>query len=161
MVDITAHMGLVWNVARRSKWQTAIAITSMTEEDLVSAGYLGLIKAGEKFDETKGTKFSTYAVYWIENYIRREIQDQCRTVRVPRQTAVKAWKTGKPYPINNAQLPSDSNQGVCDEWSDAERGAILSEEHTFGYEPGLDDGIEARELTAEVAEALSALSARE
>jgi RNA polymerase sigma factor (sigma-70 family) len=51
--------------------------------DLVEEGNMGLIKAVEKFDPSKKVAFSTYAVYWIEQYMRKAIENQTKTIRIP------------------------------------------------------------------------------
>lgn len=51
--------------------------------DLIEEGNMGLIKAVEKFDTSKGVAFSTYAVYWLEQYMRKAIENQTKTIRIP------------------------------------------------------------------------------
>ena len=51
--------------------------------DLISDGNIGLMKAVEKFEPSKNIRFSTYATYWIEQFIRKSIEDNSKTIRIP------------------------------------------------------------------------------
>ncbi len=75
---IEANLRLVVSVAKKYNNHTGISFL-----DLVQEGNMGLMHAVEKFDFTRGFKFSTYATYWIKQYISRAIADQGRTIRVP------------------------------------------------------------------------------
>ncbi len=87
------HDGLVLRQARRFVW--ALKQGALEFDDLVQAGREGVMRAKEKFEPERGLQFSTYADWWIRQKIRRVVQNEGSTVRIPVHAQVTRRKEGK------------------------------------------------------------------
>ena len=89
------NMRLVMSIAFRQQHRCT---ASLAVEDLVDEGYFGLAKAVEKWDYTRGLKFSTYATWWIRQTISRAIENQSHMIRIPvhmQERIRAAWRAGR------------------------------------------------------------------
>ena len=177
---IKANLRLVVSVAKK------YVGSGISLDDLVQEGNLGLIRAADKFDETLGNKFSTYAVWWIRQAIVRAIENQSETIRLPSHLQEKIQKmrrTESSLSYELGRMPTDEeiaqemnledvselaelrtarkvNVPLSDEVSD-DGGytlqEVLKDENAVDPEETAING----ELSAEIAEILSELDDRE
>ncbi|MEY4233874.1 MAG: hypothetical protein RL635_841, partial [Chloroflexota bacterium] len=101
---IARNQGLVGKVARR------YFETGLTHEDLMQEGQLGLIKAVDRYDPKQGTRFSTYAVWWIRQAIGRAVANTGRTIRLPVNLGHKAMQLRRTEMVLAQQLGRDATE---------------------------------------------------
>ncbi len=174
-----ANLRFVISVAKQYQFQ------GLSLPDLINEGNLGLIKAAERFDETKGFKFISYAVWWIRQSILQAIAEQSRVVRLPLNKVGSLNKIHKAYSTLEQQfdrtptadelaefvdLPKDKVEdtlqlsgkplSVDAPFSDGEEGSLLDVmENTDS--PNADSSLLEESLTREVERTLSILPDKE
>lgn len=80
---VAANLRLVTSVARKVSTSKGVNLIGIAIDDLVQEGSVGLLRAAEKFDASRGYMFSTYATWWIRAYVMRSITTQSRSIKVP------------------------------------------------------------------------------
>jgi len=107
---ITANLRFVVSVAKQYQNQGLSLI------DLINEGNVGLIKAAHRFDETRGFKFISYAVWWIKQSIRQALDEKAKTVRLPLNKAADIMKLSKArFKLNQIHKREPSASELADE----------------------------------------------
>ncbi len=174
-----ANLRFVVSVAKQYQGQ------GLSLSDLINEGNLGLIKAAHKFDETKGFKFISYAVWWIRQAILQALAEQARMVRLPLNQVGNYHRIRKvfsqleqkfqrePSPAEIAETVEMSDRQVedtilmvthtvsMDAPLDNDEGATLSEMLTSSDAPVTDDQLISESLHSEILRLLKTLSSRE
>ncbi|MCK5169813.1 MAG: sigma-70 family RNA polymerase sigma factor [Bacteroidales bacterium] len=174
-----ANLRFVISVAKQYQFQ------GLSLPDLINEGNLGLIKAAERFDETKGFKFISYAVWWIRQSILQAIAEQSRVVRLPLNKVGSLNKIHKAYSILEQKydrtptaeelaeyidLPTDKVEdtmqlsgkplSVDAPFADGEEGSLLDVMENFDS-PNADNSLLEESLAKEVERTLSILPEKE
>ncbi len=117
-------------------------------EDLINEGNLGLIKATKRFDETKGFKFISYAVWWIRQSILQSLAEQTRTVRLPSNRITTINQIGKTYDSLEQIFEREPTQEEIAENLEMSSGEINFISQLTGKQLSLDASISSDEKTS-------------
>jgi len=178
--DLTkANLRFVVSVAKQYQNQ------GLSLGDLINEGNLGLIKAAKRFDETRGFKFISYAVWWIRQSILQALAEQSRIVRLPLNRVGALNKIGKAYSNLEQEFEREPNaleiaqeldmdvSEIADTLKISSRHVSMDAPFTQGEEnslldiiesdelPNPDSGLMTESLKSEIERALSSLSERE
>lgn len=135
-----ANLGLVKSVVNGLKFNRKINIP---KEDLIQEGYFGLMRAIEKFDQSKGLKFSTYAVWWIRHICQRHVFDKNMLIRTPAHTADvrdKIFEFESAYQKEHGQHPSDAEVQAGTGYSQLTMNTIAKPFKIFSIDKTVDIG---------------------
>src|SRR5207342_2647351 len=163
---VQANLRFVVSVAKQYQHQ------GLSLSDLINEGNLGLIKAAQRFDETKGFKFISYAVWWIRQSILQALAEQGRLVRLPQNkigTYNKANKAYMAFEQEHEREPSTEELAELLEMSETEINNIFQSNTRHSsldapvHEAGddTDDDVMKDSLRAEIRRVLKSLSPRE
>ena len=134
---VTANLRFVVSVAKQYQ-NYGISLN-----DLINEGNIGLIRAAQKFDETKGFKFISYAVWWIRQNIQNAIQDQGRIVRIPANRSGLLLRikraTDSFYQLNNREPDAYELADILEKTEREVKGALAAKVSQYSFDEPVSD----------------------